>query len=65
MVECINEDAKLGLDHANGKTYSSFSHLQHKNHAIKRVKSEKNYAMCEFTMENIGSVYRTIEITLE
>ena len=30
MVEWIDEDAKHTLNHANGKTYSSFNQLQHK-----------------------------------
>ena len=29
MVEWIDEDAKLTLNHANGKTYKSFNQLQH------------------------------------
>ena len=35
MVEWIDEDAKLVLNHANGETYSNFNQLQHKNHRIK------------------------------
>ena len=36
IVECIDKDAKLVLNNANGETYSSYNQLQHKNHMIKR-----------------------------
>ena len=37
MVEWIDEDTKLALNHVDGETYSSFYQLQHENHVMKMV----------------------------